>query len=212
MTQELDDFFETGSGGAPGMTWDGIKAPAVFRGVIVPRDAENLDAAYETVQMTDIKTAAPLFWKQKGDPGPWFITESKSNGIENRAATQAVFTVQLQEFTPMQWMTDKAIERAQQDEEFQDVGLRRFFLRGSTASKSFRESLKKAGLRKPEIGGILEVELLKREANDHGGKTNIVDARYIKPTAASLAVAAKRATELRDSAPTDEGDDQEPPF
>ena len=112
----------------------------------------------------------------------------------------------------MQWMTDNAIERAQQDEEFQDVGLRRFFLRGSTASKSFRESLKKAGLRKPEIGGILEVELLKREANDYGGKTNIVDARYIKPTAASLAVAAKRATELRDSAPTDEGDDQEPPF
>ena len=57
-----------------------------------------------------------------------------------------------------------------------------------------------------------EVELLKREANDHGGKTNIVDARYIKPNAASIAVAAKRAAELRDAAPTDEGDDQEPPF
>lgn len=56
------------------------------------------------------------------------------------------------------------------------------------------------------------MELLKREANDHGGKTNIVDARYIKPNAASIAVAAKRAAELRDAAPTDEGDDQEPPF
>jgi DNA-binding NarL/FixJ family response regulator len=68
------------------------------------------------------------------------------------------------------------------------------------------------GISFSEIGGILEVELLKREANDHGGKTNIVDARYIKPTAASLAVATKRANELRDAAPTDEGDDQEPPF
>lgn len=217
MSDGLRDFFGGGGGGYPGVTWDGSKPPAVLEGVLLPVSASTPSVSYATEHATNIQGEA-LYWNPKRGAKPAQITDAvdPATGKPNQPVTQAVLNL-LTVYRSNEFMTDNAVERMRADER-EDDGLRRYFVRGASATKTFKDALraiKRTGPEGPEVGSLVRVTLVKREGNDYGGKTNIVETEIVPPTDATRKVVADWLASQDDGTSffgNDGGGDEPPPF
>lgn len=189
-----DDFFEGGSG-VPGISWKGMKKGTSITGVIVPVQDEGETKAYRTTKQTDIDTGEVLNYKD-GSP-----------------RTQAELTLAT-DLTGHEHTSTSYQDNVSEDDE--DNGLRRLFVRGPSLPKQFKEALKAAKAKKPEVGGTVTVTFVKDEPIE-GSKfrKNLFEVAYEKPTGESVAKAEAAAALLDDQGGADEGSgekDEEPPF
>lgn len=215
------DFFGGGEAGAPGVTWKGAPEPSTIEGIILPIDVSTSDTlAFDTVQATSVgQDPEPLFWAPKGVT-PRRTTKSHGpNGEPLDEVWQGVMLLQT-EYRNMEFMTRGARDRFAEEDK-KDDGLRRHYSQGAEGN-AIREAIKKAKApgRKPEVGARLVITLTKREPNNYGGETNVVEAQYFRPTPETKAVAQKYIDDNKAEVSSDGGyfagsgaeDDNEPPF
>jgi|tagenome__1003787_1003787.scaffolds.fasta_scaffold20981518_6 hypothetical protein len=197
--EELQDYFGGTGGGAPVITFVNLPIGAEFTGIIVPADVFSPDVAYVTGKQRNTKNEV-LYWPMK--PG-----ETK-----RRPRPQAEITL-ITDYRKREFMSKKAVERAIEREQ-EDDGLRRWFVKGESADKRFKEALRVNRRREPEVGATVTVIKTGTEPNAHGGDTNLWGVKYEPPTAATRKIVqdyietALSTPEGADSG----GSEDEPPF
>lgn len=188
----MSDFFEGGSG-VPSLSWKGADKGTTVTGVIVPVENEDgATVAYKTTQQTDMDSGEPKFFKD-GSP-----------------MTQAEITLatDLTEFK-----RTSAPYRDNLADDAEDNGLRRLFVSGASLPKAFKQALKDAKAKKPEVGGTVTVTFVKDEPVE-GSKfrKNVFEVAYEKPTGESVAKAEAAAKLLEGDDEDGAAGDEEPPF
>jgi hypothetical protein len=211
MSEGLGDFFGGGGGGAAAISWDDARAGDGWTGIIVPRSVGVPDEAYETTQATDVQ-GAMLYWNPNKGGDKRQITDSHTNGSPNQPVRQAVITL-LTEFRKFEFVSTKFKDRAVENEDADD-GTRRWFVKGGSVTPAFNNALRTAGVKKPEVGGVVKCTLVKRTPNDFGGKTNEFAVTYTPPTEATKAKAIAYLETLANesTAPTTDDGLGAPPF
>jgi hypothetical protein len=209
------DFYAETGGGAPVISWDATKVGAGFKdAIILPVDVNEPDVSYFTKLST----------KQDGTPDFWPLKEGEeeqaaANGesVKRRQKEHAEHTL-MTEFRANEMLSDKALERRESDGESDD-GVRRWFVKGASASQGIREACKKVGARRgPQVGMYLSVRQSKLEPNNYGGKTRHFEITLREADAASKKVvadyiAAEKAKQPQQEESAYPGMDQdEPPF
>ena len=217
---DLRDPFAEVTSGVPSISWADARNGDKFSGVILPVDLDNPNAPYETTQRTNPQ-GEPLFWNPVKGTGKAMVTAAELGGDASGAnpVPQNVFTLATN-YRAMEWMSENSKERAEEDEDWTDTGLRRFHVAGLLI-RAYQDGLKAAGVRanQVEVGGTLSAKLVKRVSNDFGGKSKIVEITYAKPTDATRKIVAdyieanKSGDEGEMSDPFAKANDyDEPPF
>lgn len=199
---ELEDFFGSGGGGYPVITFDEKPKGSEFTGVVLPVSADEPTKGHKTTAQTNTK-GQTLYWP-KNDP--------KDPNELLRPRPQAEINLQT-DFRAREFMSDKAVERAKERDQ-DDDGLRRWIVKGPSAPKAFKEALKAAGVNGPiEVGSRITVKMANKVENTHGGKSYVFDVKVDRPTAETRKVVdawlAKQASESAEQAAVS---DEEPPF
>lgn len=193
---ELQDFFGGEGGGAPAITFAEKPKGTKVTGVIMPVDPFSPEKGYRTTPQRNTKGEV-LYWPLK--PGE----------TVKRPRPQAEITLQT-EYRDREFMSENAVKRAEEREQ-EDDGLRRLMVKGETMTKGLREALRANGRREPEPGATITVTLKDRESNAHGGKTNIFEVEYARPTDATREMVKAYIAKAMET-PAGGGDDDEPPF
>jgi hypothetical protein len=217
---ELRDDWDDSEGGAAGpeaVSWKYSDPGDVFTGIILPpAPIAAPKKGYEVKQRRgkgrDKTAGAPqglLVWPPQSDPNRGPMTEAEFARAHGDAALKEaqgvpmkVLTV-LTNFRAKEFFSGKAKERANENPEFVDDGLRRYFIDGPDIPTKFNEALKALGQRATLPGMQFSVRLDKREPNKGGneGETNRFSVKIEMPTPETLAVVDRYVAEAKAAAP-----------
>jgi len=204
MSTGPGDFYGDTSGGPPIISWDSPRPGDGFSGVLLPVDVNAPDVSYETEFST----------KVGGDPDYWPLKAGETDA-DLRQKTHAVHYVKT-DFKSNEQMSLNAKKRRTEDG-VEDDGLRRYFVKGASASKGMTAARKAAGLKSnqpPQVGMYLTVKLVEVRPNAKG-KENIFDVSLRPADAASKKVVADYIAAESAKVESDESDypgTDEPPF
>jgi hypothetical protein len=226
MAELRDDWddSEGGAGGPEAASWKFSKPGDVFTGIVLPPAPLTAPAkGYEVKQRRgkgrDQTAGAPqglLVWPPQSDDNRGPMTEAEFARAHGDAALKEAQGVPMKVLTVMtdyrgkEFFSGKAVERALENPEFVDDGLRRYFIDGPDIPGKFNEALKALGQRATLPGMRFSVRLDKREPNKGGneGETNRFSVNIEKPTDETLALVAKYVAEAKTTAPAaNVGDD-----
>lgn len=197
---EVEDFFESGGGGYPTISTATEKIGVTFGGYVLPISAAEPNKTHVTTGQTDIE-GKPLYWPRK--PG-----ETKL-----RPRPQAEINLQT-DYRSREFMSDKAIKRAKENDDQPDDGLRRWIVKGKSATQTLKAELTRLGVNRaaPPPGTFVQVTLVDRKEVPKGTE-NIYDVKLTAPDAKGRQIVADHLARLAEQAdPEGTGAEEEPPF
>lgn len=198
---DVQDFFGSGGGGYPVITFGDAPKGAKVTGVVLPVSASEPDKGYKTTVQTNIK-GETQYWPKRNPSDPNEALRPRPQAEVNLAT----------EFRQNEFMSDNATARRKEQDQ-DDDGLRRWIVKGGSATKALKEALTKAGVNGPlEVGATVTVTMANKEANDHGGKSYVFTVDYKRPTAETRALVEKHLASLGSAEETDGPEAEEPPF
>jgi hypothetical protein len=200
---ELEDFFEGGGGGYPTFSLKMERVGAKFGGYVVPVSATEPNKTHVTTPQTNIEGVVQ-YWPQK--PGE----------TVKRPRPQAEINFQT-EYRNQEFMSEKAIKRLVENEQ-QDDGLRRWIVKGKSATEGLKSELRRLGINRaaPPPGSYIEVTLTDRKELPNQKTENVWGVKVTAPTEKGRQIVANHLAMLAeqgDPEGTGDGSDQEdPPF
>jgi hypothetical protein len=215
MAKPLRDNWDSdgGSSGPEAVSWKTANPGDVFTGIAVaPEPVTAPNKGYAVSQRNGKSSLnrgvgapqGPLFWRpstmEKG--GPVHADEYYRNGgreEDMEGVSMHVLTL-VTDYKNKEYFSGKAHERASENPEFVDDGLRRYFIDGPDIPTKFEDALKAAGMKRGLLAGSrVAIRLDRREPNKSGqeGETNRFSVKIEAPTPETLKVAEAYAAEVK---------------
>lgn len=229
MARELrDEFEENGGGGAPAVSWFNSSPGDEFTGIVVPPKPLTDPAKGHEIRQRfgqsslDKSDGAPsglLYFRPRGmeKGGPILADEYYRNGGTEDEMTPVPLTevTCVTDYRAKEFFSGPALQRAEDDENFTDTGLRRLIIDGPDLPQVFREALAKIRVRKIEPGSRITCRLDKREPNKGSkGSTRRHSITITPPTPDTKRLVEAYVSEAKGTAQNAPAaaHDEEPPF